>query len=108
MLTQEIKTIQVKSLRDMYLGRQITDDCGEMVRIINAFGADELIPQEYTLKGESGEIKHSFLMGFRRVYESDGKCYVELEVWSEISIPEEQISLRKLIQHYLPVYCWIY
>lgn len=108
MLTQEIKTIQVKSLRDMYFGRQITNDCGEMVRVINAFGADELIPQECTFKGESENLKHSFLVGFRRVYESDGKCYVELEVWSEISIPEEQISLRKLIQHYLPVYCWIY
>lgn len=108
MLTQEIKTIQVKSLRDMYFGRQITNDCGEMVRVINAFGADELIPQEYTFKGESGNLKHSFLVGFRKVYESDGKCYVELEVWSESSIQEEWISLRKLIQHYLPVYCWIY
>lgn len=108
MLRQEIKTIQVKRLCDLYLGRQITDDCGEMVQIINAFSADELIPQEYTLKGESGNLKFSFLVGFRRVYESDGKCYVELEVWSEISIPEGRISLRELIQHYIPAYCWIY
>lgn len=108
MLTQEVKTIQVKKLCDLYLGRQITDDCSEMVRIINAFGADELIPQEHLYKGESGNFKYSFLVGFRKVYESDGKCYVELEVWSESSIQEEWISLRKLIQHYLPVYCWIY
>lgn len=108
MLTQEIKTIQVKKLCDLYFGRPITSDCHEMVRAINSFGADELIPQEYTVKGESGETKHSFLVGFRRVYESNGNCYVELEVWSEIPVPEEQISLRKLIQHYLPVYCWIY
>lgn len=109
MLIQEIKTIQVKRLCDLYLGRQITDDCGEMVRIINAFGADELIPQDYLYKNEFGNSRtYSFLVGFRRVYESDGKCYVELEVWSEITIQEEWISLRKLIQHYLPVYCWIY
>ena len=109
MFIQEIKTIQVKRLCDLYLGRQITDDCGEMVRIINAFGADELIPQDHHHKDELGNTRiYSFLVGFRKVYESNGKCYVEFEVWSAVTIPEEWISLRELIQHYLPVYCWLY
>lgn len=110
MLQQEIHTIQITKLCDLYYGRVVTDNTDEILKIIKTYHNKSIIERTLVKKDASGNPieEFNFLTHFKNVYKMNGVIFVEFEVWSDRPIPEDYLPIGKLIEHYNPVYCYAY
>ena len=110
MLRQEIHTIQITKLCDLYYGRVVTDNPDEILKIIKTYHNKSIIEKTLVKKDASGNPieEFNFLTHFKNVYKMNDVIFVEFEVWSDRPIPEDHLSIGKLIEHYNPVYCYAY
>ena len=110
MLRQEIHTIQINTLRDLYYGRVVTDNPDEILKIIKHYHNDSIIKKTLVDKDASGNPveKFDFLTHFQNVYKMNGVVFIDFEVWSDRPIPEDHLPIGKLIEHYNPAYCYAY
>lgn len=110
MLTQEIYTIQITKLCDLYYGRVVTDNTDEILKIIKTYHNKSIIEKTLVKRDASGNPveEFNFLTHFKNVYKMNGVIFVEFEVWSDRPIPEDYLPTGKLIEHYNPVYCYAY
>lgn len=110
MLTQEIHTIQINSLRDLYYGRVVTNNTDEIFKIIKSYRNNSIIETEVTTKDASGNPDEifNFLTHLQSVYKTNDAVFIDFEVWSDRPISEGYLPIGKLIEHYNPVYCYAY
>ena len=110
MLRQEIHTIQINTLRDLYYGRVVTDNPDEMFKIIKTYRNNSIIEHTLMKKDASGNVidQFNFLTHFQSVYKMNDTIFIDFEVWSDRPIPEDHLPIGKLIEHYSPSYCYAY
>lgn len=110
MLRQEIHTIQITKLYDLYYGRVVTNNTDEIFKIIKTYRNNSIIETEVIKKDAEGNPTEifNFLTHFQSVYKTNGAVFVDFEVWSDRPIHEDQLPIGKLIEHYNPVYCYAY
>jgi hypothetical protein len=110
MLRQEIHTIQITKLCDLYYGRVVTDNTDEILKIIKTYHNKSIIEKTLVKKDASGNPieEFNFLTHFQNVYKMNGVIFIDFEVWSDRPIPEDHLPVGKLIEHYNPVYCYAY
>lgn len=110
MLQQEVHTIQINTLRDLYYGRVVTDNPDEILKIIKTYHNKSIIKKTLTKKDAEGNVIETFdfLAHFQNVYKMNGVIFIDFEVWSDRPIPEDYLPVGKLIEHYSPSYCYAY
>lgn len=110
MLRQEIHTIQITKLCDLYYGRVVTDNPDEILKIIKTYYNKSIIEKTLTKKDAEGNVieTFNFLTHFQSVYKTNDAVFVDFEVWSDRPISEGHLPIGKLIEHYNPVYCYAY
>lgn len=110
MLRQEIHTIQITKLCDLYYGRVVTDNTDEILKIIKTYHNKSIIEKTLVKKDASGNPieEFNFLTHFQDVYKMNGVIFIDFEVWSDRPIPEDHLPVGKLIEHYNPAYCYAY
>ena len=110
MLRQEIHTIQITKLCDLYYGRVVTDNTDEILKIIKTYHNKSIIEKTLVKKDASGNPveEFNFLTHFQNVYKMNGVIFIDFEVWSDRPIHEDNLPIGKLIEHYNPVYCYAY
>lgn len=110
MLRQEIHTIQITKLGDLYYGRVVTDNPDEILKIIKQYHNSSIIKKTLTKKDAEGNVIETFdfLTHFQSVYKMNGVIFIDFEVWSDRPIPEDYLPIGKLIEHYNPSYCYAY
>lgn len=110
MLRQEIHTIQITKLCDLYYGRVVTNNTDEIFKIIKSYRNNSIIETEVTTKDASGNPDEifNFLTHLQSVYKTNDAVFIDFEVWSDRPISEGYLPIGKLIEHYNPVYCYAY
>lgn len=110
MLHQEIHTIQITKLCDLYYGRVVTNNTDEIFKIIKSYRNNSIIETEVIKKDAEGNPTEifNFLTHFQSVYKTNDAVFVDFEVWSDRPIHEDQLPIGKLIEHYNPAYCYAY